>query len=60
MKKIEIHKKDSSDSEELTPPRLFYQQIKIYNNDLKDELLTLIKTIPHHFWKTVDLIAAMG
>lgn len=38
-KKIENTQKDSSDSEELTPSEIIYQQSKILNNDLKDELL---------------------
>ena len=43
VQKIENTQKDSSDSEELTPPEIIYQQSKILNNDLKDELLNLIK-----------------
>lgn len=62
VQKIENTQKDSSDSEELTPPEIIYQQSKILNNDLKDELLTLIKNNSSSFFErlVVDLLVAMG
>ncbi|WP_442767884.1 restriction endonuclease [Acinetobacter bohemicus] len=62
VQKIENTQKDSSDSEELTPPEIIYQQSKILNNDLKDELLNLIKNNSSSFFErlVVDLLVAMG
>lgn len=54
--------KDGLDSEELTPPEIISQQSKILNDDLKIELLNLIKSNSPQFFErlVVDLLVAMG
>lgn len=62
VQKTENTQKDSADSEELTPPEIIYQQSKILSNDLKEELLNLIKNNSPSFFErlVVDLLVAMG
>lgn len=60
--KNENTQKDSSNSEELTPPEIISQQSKILKDDLKVELLNLIKNNSPQFFErlVVDLLVAMG
>ncbi len=60
--KNENTQKDSSNSEELTPPEIISQQSKILKDDLKVELLNLIKSNSPQFFErlVVDLLVAMG